>query len=116
MLPFFEMRAGASPLHAPYTEFLSTPIAPAFFWPLTIAFYWIFWISLMLGTTNTLPVIPLDGGYIFREGLDWTLSRTKIKEERRLKIVASACYSMTFFIIALIVVQFIGPSIGALFG
>ncbi len=116
LLPIAEFRSGISPLHAPYTDFVITPIAPAFFWPLTIAFYWIFWLSLMLGTTNALPVIPLDGGYIFREGLDWTLSKTKLSEARRSKIAASACYSMTFFIIALIVIQFIGPRLGALFG
>jgi len=51
-----------------------------------------------------------------REGLDWTLSKTKLSEARRSKIAASACYSMTFFIIALIVIQFIGPRLGALFG
>ncbi|HOK28772.1 MAG TPA: site-2 protease family protein, partial [Methanomassiliicoccaceae archaeon] len=40
------------------------------FWVTANCFYWIFWINLMLGMTNALPAVPLDGGYLFRDWID----------------------------------------------
>ena len=28
-------------------------------------FYWLFWLNFALGLMNLLPIVPLDGGYVF---------------------------------------------------
>lgn len=75
-LPF----QGRAPLQAPATDFyvISGPFAalPAWlFWILANLAYWMFWLNLMLGITNALPAVPLDGGYVFRDGLGWLFER-----------------------------------------
>lgn len=109
---------GLSPIEKPYTDFyqpegamaaLSEPV----FWVLANSFYWIFWLNLMLGLTNALPAVPLDGGYVFRDGLDTLLSRLKkdMKPEKREAVVRNVSYFLAFFILALILWQLIGPRI-----
>ncbi len=48
-----------------------------FFWPLADAFYWLFWLNLMVGTFNALPLLPLDGGHMYRDGVLALLRRKK---------------------------------------
>lgn len=114
MIPFLEL-GGGSPLHEPYTDFLDTLIPSEFFWPLAATFYWIFWINLMLGVTNSLPALPLDGGYVVHEGLNWMLSKAKLPEISKEKFVDLVCYTLTFFVVFLIIFQFIGPYLRVLF-
>jgi membrane-associated protease RseP (regulator of RpoE activity) len=83
------------------------------FWILANIIYWIFWLNLMLGLTNVLPAVPLDGGYIFRDGLESVLERTNpgMAAERRESIVRNVSYFLALFILALILWQIIGPRI-----
>lgn len=111
MLPIFEFRYGLSFFSPPYTDFFSTP---PFFWIISGCIYWIFWINLMLAATNTLPAIPLDGGHIFRELVDRIISRFGLKEEKRIRLAGMTSIAMSLFVLGLIIMQFIGPSIGAL--
>lgn len=115
MLPFLELWGG-SPLRKPYTDFLDTLIPPELFWPLASTFYWIFWINLMLGVTNSLPALPLDGGYVVRESLDWVMSKMKLSEVSREKFVSGICYTLTFFVAFLFLLQFVGPYLRVIFG
>ncbi|MGC8585098.1 MAG: site-2 protease family protein [Thermoplasmata archaeon] len=62
-LPF----SGLEPLPSYLYPIFITPINPGYFWFTVNVFYWLFWINLMLGLTNLLPLIPLDGGYLFRD-------------------------------------------------
>lgn len=114
MLPFLEL-SGSSPLHKPYTDFLNTLIPSNLFWPLVTTFYWIFWINLMLGVTNSLPALPLDGGYVIREGLDFVLFKMNFSNVNREKFIDIACYTLTFFVASLFVLQFIGPYLRVIF-
>lgn len=109
---------GLSPIEKPYTDFyqpegIMAGLPEPAFWVLANSFYWVFWINLMLGLTNALPAVPLDGGYVFRDGLDTFLSRFKkdMKPERREIIVRNVSYFLAFFILALILWQLIGPRI-----
>jgi len=45
------------------------------FWVLADTFYWLFWLNFMLGTFNALPLLPLDGGHIFRDAVRGWLRR-----------------------------------------
>ena len=70
-----------------------------------------FWLNLMLGATNALPAVPLDGGYIFRDALHGLLARYRagLSEERRTRVVRNVSYVVALLILALILWQFIGP-------
>ena len=83
------------------------------FWILANSFYWIFWINLMLGLTNALPAVPLDGGYIFRDWLDALVQklRKKMPEKERTSFVDSVTWAFALMILFLILWQLIGPRI-----
>ncbi|MBM4249155.1 MAG: hypothetical protein FJ149_06915 [Euryarchaeota archaeon] len=116
-LPFFRL----VPLESPVTELytiqgpLAALPAPAF-WMLANTFYWLFWLNLMVGATNSLPIPKLDGGMVFKDGLESLLRRlrpawTADTVARR----ATTIYRLTgLLIIFLIAWQFIGPRVGAL--
>ena len=86
-------------------------LGPSGFWILANILYWIFWLNLMVGITNALPAIPLDGGFIFRDTMSCTIERfghmkNKEKIERTAGSISTA---MAFFILFLILWQIIGP-------
>lgn len=109
-LPLF----GMSPFHSPITDaynvhgFWSFLSADAF-WILANIFYWVFWINLMLGLTNVLPAVPLDGGYIFKDGADSFFGKFIKNDKKREKHVNALCYTFALFILFLILWQIIGP-------
>jgi membrane-associated protease RseP (regulator of RpoE activity) len=113
-LPF----SGRAPIQDPEIQFykVSGPFAalPApLFWLFTNSLYWLFWLNAMLGATNALPAVPLDGGYIFKDGMDRLLTRFRrgIKAEDRDRIARQVSYLFALLILALIVWQMIGPRI-----
>lgn len=64
--------AGLEPVAgATANEFtLSGPLAglgSSGFWILANILYWLSWMNLLLGLSNALPLVPLDGGLIFRD-------------------------------------------------
>lgn len=81
------------------------------FWILANSAYWIFWINLMVGLTNVLPAVPLDGGFLFRDGIDSLVKRFKkgASEQERAKYVGTITYMLAVFVLFLIVWQLIGP-------
>lgn len=112
--PIFRM----SPLESPITDLYKIEgfwsfLPEGAFWFLANSFYWLFWLNLMVGLTNSLPAIPLDGGYIFKDGLRAFIDKTakKWNEEKKEKVLKYICYSVALFILALIIWQLIGPAI-----
>jgi membrane-associated protease RseP (regulator of RpoE activity) len=91
---------------------LSVQPAPLF-WFSADLLYWLFWLNLMVGLTNALPAGPLDGGYIFKDGLDGLLTRINrgMAQEQREKVVRKITFSLSFFILFLILWQVIGPRV-----
>jgi membrane-associated protease RseP (regulator of RpoE activity) len=113
-LPF----SGYAPIQDPATRFyqIQGPLAllpEGFFWILANALYWLFWLNAMLGATNALPAVPLDGGYVFRDGLESIVVRLRkgIRTEDRDRIVRQVTNLSALLILALIVWQLIGPRI-----
>lgn len=43
---------------------------PVIFWGLVHLLFWLGWININIGLFNAIPMIPLDGGYIFKESVD----------------------------------------------
>src|SRR5438046_4494209 len=113
-LPF----QGRAPIDDPAIRFyrIGGPFAalPApLFWVLMNTAYWLFWLNVMLGATNALPAVPLDGGYIFKDGIEALLSRVRkgIPTAQRDRIVRGVSMSFSFLILGLVLWQFIGPRI-----
>ncbi|MEK6851505.1 MAG: M50 family metallopeptidase, partial [Candidatus Thermoplasmatota archaeon] len=113
-LPF----VGLQPMQGVGAEFfvVSGPLAglgEGGFWILANITYWLFWLNLMLGMTNALPAVPLDGGYIFRDGLHALIARVRsgMAADARERVVKNVSYVFALLILALILWQFIGPRI-----
>ena len=78
------------------------------FWILISVFYWIFWLSIMLGVTNAIPAIPFDGGFIFQGSLSSLMQRLGMKNEEKrealtTRITSSLSLVMIFLLILTIV-------------
>jgi len=108
-------------LYEPTGAFASLP--SGVYWLLLNSFYWIFWINLMLGLTNALPAVPLDGGFVFRDLLKGVFERANKKrqeyehiggrkpmtEERMDRFIGYISLSISLVVLFLIVWQIIGP-------
>ena len=115
-LPFLDLAPMRSPVTDLYEPSGSLAWMPdSLFWILTNSFYWIFWINLMVGLTNVLPMVPLDGGYIFRDGFDYLLSRAAkgLSKEKREAWTGNLTTILALFVFALILWQIIGPSLNS---
>ena len=77
------------------------------FWLFENTMYWIFWINLMLGLTNLLPAVPLDGGYVFKDGMSYLVTKFKIKNPEKIASGITSFFSVLVFF--LIIWQFFGP-------
>jgi len=108
-LPFI----GLAVIQPPYPEFYSTPIHPDSFWPLLNTVYWIFWLNLMIGLTNVLPIVPLDGGLLVKEAIEALLGKIASKKsiEERSIIALKAAYLITLVIVVMILMPMVIPRI-----
>ncbi len=112
-LPFLDL----APIHSPVTD-LYTPsgyldwMPESAFWLLANSLYWIFWLNLMVGLTNVLPAVPLDGGYIFRDAISYILDKTgrKYTDAEKERITGSVAISLALLVLFLIVWQLVGPA------
>ena len=64
-LPF----EGLSPVPSGVAALFSVPFSPLVFWGVLNTLYWLFWLNFLLGITNALPFVVLDGGQFFRDTL-----------------------------------------------
>ena len=87
------------------------------FWVIANATYWVFWLNLMVGLSNALPAVPLDGGYIFKDWLDTLLGKTKRykDDEKRTATVNKVGLILALMVLFLILWQVIGPKVIPLF-
>ncbi len=79
------------------------------FWIVANSMYWIFWLNLMVGLFNALPAVPLDGGYIFNDGVTKLMEKIGVKKETGEKIANNLTYAIALFILFLIIWQLVGP-------
>jgi membrane-associated protease RseP (regulator of RpoE activity) len=111
-LPF----QGLAPIESPLSD-LFTPsgvlagLPTNVFWFVGNCAYWIFWINLMVGMTNVLPAIPLDGGFLFRDALDVVIHKFKrnASEAVHQRYISMITYLLAITVLFLIVWQLIGP-------
>lgn len=95
---------GFNPIPDPVKWWYDVPLGGAF-WVLVSAFFWIFWLNVMLGVSNAIPAVPFDGGFIFMGWLDALLQRTGVKDEAKRKAIADRATSyMSMIMITMLVV------------
>jgi membrane-associated protease RseP (regulator of RpoE activity) len=118
---------GMSPMPKEYTDLIviNGPLGamPAnVFWILANLFYWLFWLNFMVGATNALPALPLDGGHLLRDGLKKMFKRmfprwVKDKVEKTAnRITYASSFSVLFLIIWLIIGSYVAAFFRTLIG
>ena len=92
----------------------AAPFGSLVFW-LVSCLFWIGWLNLNVGLFNCLPMIPLDGGHIFREVTRSVMSRF-IKDDKKVDYISkyvvngfaiTLLASLLFMILAPYLVQWI---------
>lgn len=112
-LPLVGYFAGFNPIVSPFTDTfvitgplgaLPTPL----FWIIINTIYWVFWLNLAVSLFNVLPMVPLDGGFLFNDGIRGVITRLKneINEETKEKIVKNISLAISLLILGLILVPF----------
>ncbi|MFW5898391.1 MAG: site-2 protease family protein [Candidatus Saliniplasma sp.] len=81
------------------------------FWIIANLLYWVFWLNLMVGLFNALPAVPLDGGFIFKDGLRAFADFLNMKDKNKKKFTSGISYAIAFLILFLLVWQLVGPRI-----
>ena len=91
--------------------FYETPFDADVFWVLFNLVFWIFWLNLMVGLTNILPLGILDGGHIFRDAVGGLVARVRpgLDPERQDRVVKGASRAMSWVIGVSFLVQIFGP-------
>ena len=114
VIPLTGYFEGYNPLVSPFTEsyVLTGPFGafpPIVFWVVANTLYWIFWLNLAVGLFNVLPMIPLDGGFLFNDALKSLILRLKkdAPEETRNKIVKNISLTLSLIILIAIIFPFI---------
>ncbi|EQD70658.1 membrane protein containing Peptidase M50 domain protein, partial [mine drainage metagenome] len=108
--------AGLEPVGGSTQSFfhVTGPLAafgPGSFWVGLNILYWVAWMSLLLGASNALPLIPLDGGLLARDFMAAFASRVKKAWtlERAERFGGTAAIISTFVVLILLAWQFVIP-------
>ncbi len=93
---------------------LTGPLAgtdPGTFWIGANILYWLAWMDLLLGISNALPLIPLDGGLLFRDFAASIASRIKRhwSADQLDRFGGRAAVASSLVVLLLILWQFIVP-------
>jgi membrane-associated protease RseP (regulator of RpoE activity) len=72
------------------------------FWFVVQILFWCGWFNFVVGTFNALPLVPLDGGYILREGMDRLMDRRGWLRYSGY-VVSAISYAMLAILIAIVI-------------
>ena len=121
-LPIIGYSTGYNPLIEPYTNFYIVKgffsfIPQSIFWITVNMLYWIFWLNFAVGVFNVLPIIPLDGGYIFQDSIDLALEKShrKMSKEKKERIIKTISVSVSVFTLILVFAPLLFKYLGPLF-
>ncbi|WP_332450402.1 site-2 protease family protein [Methanoculleus sp.] len=77
-----------------------------FFWGTVHLLFWTGWFNLLVGMFNAIPIVPLDGGYIMKEGVERFFERLGLSRYAH-RVVASISGFVTVMLILLITMPMI---------
>lgn len=113
LLPLSSYLIGYSPIEEPFTnayqiEGIFSAVSPDIFWIVFTILFWIFWLNFILGLFNILPMIPLDGGYLFKDSFSLFLKKIfkNMPKEKIEKISNNFILVLSLVILFAIVSQF----------
>jgi membrane-associated protease RseP (regulator of RpoE activity) len=86
------------------TRFYQVPFAG--FWGVIHLLFWCAWININVGIFNAIPMVPLDGGYIFKVGVDRLLERRGLIRFSG-HIVSAVSYVMIVVLMSLIFLPYL---------
>jgi membrane-associated protease RseP (regulator of RpoE activity) len=81
------------------------------FWIMANILYWLAWMNLLLGLSNTLPLFPLDGGLLFRDFAASVAARFRRgwSAARLDQFAGRAVTASSLLVLVLLVWQFLVP-------
>jgi membrane-associated protease RseP (regulator of RpoE activity) len=81
------------------------------FWVVGNLLYWLTWMNLLLGLSNALPLIPLDGGLLFRDWMAGIVHRLRRGwDGKKLDDVAGRLtVAASLIVVFLLLWQFVAP-------
>ena len=89
---------------SPDTSYYQVPFAG--FWDAIHLLFWCAWININVGLFNAIPMIPLDGGYILKEGVDRLLDRRGLIRYSGY-VVGAISYVMIVVLISLVLLPYL---------
>jgi len=107
---------GLEPMSGPTTDYyhITGPLGGAnsgMFWIAANVLYWLAWMNLLLGLSNALPLVPLDGGLLFRDFAASVAARFRRGwNEAKLEQFAGRAVTVSSLVVLLLIVwQFVVP-------
>jgi membrane-associated protease RseP (regulator of RpoE activity) len=89
---------------SPDEQYYQVPFAS--YWGIVHLLFWCGWININVGIFNAIPMVPLDGGYILKEGVDRLLDwRGLLKYSAR--VVSTVSYVMLVMLMSLILLPYL---------
>ena len=88
----------------PETSYYQVPFYG--FWDMIHLLFWCAWINLNVGIFNAIPMVPLDGGYIFKEGVDRLLDRRGLLKYSAY-VTSVVSYLMLVVLVSLIALPYV---------
>ena len=88
----------------PETSYYQVPFYG--FWDMIHLLFWCAWINLNVGIFNAIPMVPLDGGYIFKEGVDRLLDRRGLLKYSGY-VTSTVSYLMLVVLVSLIALPYV---------
>lgn len=113
-LPIMGYFDGYNPISSPFTDSYNIQgsmgaLPESAFWIFVNLLYWIAWLNLMVGLFNVLPMMPLDGGFLFNDYIRSFVLKIKkdLSKEKLDKIVKKISLVISLIILFLIIAPFI---------
>ncbi len=88
----------------------AVPLGVGVFW-LANSLLWIGWMNFYVGLFNCLPMLPLDGGHVFRDTLHSILARLFGNEERMGLVAGNVATGFAILMLASLIFMIIAPKL-----
>ncbi len=103
--------SGLSPVPYHLTQLFHTNTNPALFWGTVNMVYWLFWVNILLGITNALPLLILDGNQFFKDTFVIAGRRKRLSALKNETVLNRIMSILNVIVIVLLLWEIIVPRI-----